>query len=253
VSRIVRYNLMLPIPLALAITGTASAQAIADRVNAIRDGTVRMSFAARPGVCGDGMGSVWIRDARHDVDARRACIAGPIRVAVGRDNGVTVSVRTRVGGAWTASRSEIDLGSVSAEDAARYLLRLSRELAGRNADEAMSGAVFADAGDISPELARLVRDRDVGVETRKQALFWFGQGDAPTKDLVRMYDSLDARSLREHFTFVVSQRRDDEAVDKLIDIARADRDPQIRKQAMFWLGQNKDPRAIKFFHDVLLR
>jgi hypothetical protein len=116
----------------------------------------------------------------------------------------------------------------------------------------MSGAVFANAADLSPELSRLVRDRDAGIETRKQALFWFGQGNAPTKDLVRLYDSLDARSLREHFTFVVSQRRDDEAVDKLIDIARTDRDSQIRKQAMFWLGQTKHPRAIKFFHDVLV-
>jgi hypothetical protein len=248
-----RPSLMLAVPLALANTGTLTAQSISDRVNAARDGIVRMSFAARPGVCGDGTGSTWTRDARHDMDTRRLCIAGPVRVAVGRDNGVTVSVRTRVGGEWSASRSETDLGSVSPQEAARYLLRLSRELSGRNAGEAMSGAVFADAGDISPELAQLVRDRDVGVETRKQALFWFGQGDAPTKDLVRLYDTLDARSLREHFTFVVSQRRDDEAIDKLIDIARGDRDPDIRKQAMFWLGQTKDPRAIKFFHDILVR
>jgi HEAT repeat protein len=141
---------------------------------------------------------------------------------------------------------------VSPEDAARYFLRIARELSGRNADDAMSAAVFADAGDISPELARLVRDSDARLETRKQALFWFGQMDAPTKDLIRLYDNLDARSLREHFTFVVSQRRDNEAIDKLIDIARGDRDSEVRKQAMFWLGQTKDPRAIKFFHDVLV-
>jgi len=116
----------------------------------------------------------------------------------------------------------------------------------------MTAAVFADAGDISPELAGLVRDRDVALETRKQALFWFGQGDAPTKTLVGLYDNLDAQSLREHFTFVVSQRRDNEAIDKLIDIARGDRDSDVRKQAMFWLGQTKDPRAIKFFHDILV-
>jgi len=246
-----RYHLMIGIPLTLASSELLRAQSVADRVNVVRDGTVRMSFAARPRVCGDGMGSVWIRDARHDNDARHSCIAGPIRVAIGRDNGVTVSVRTRVGGEWSASRSETDLGVVPPDDAARYLLRLARELAGRNSDEAMSGAVFADAGDISPELSRLVRDRDAGIETRKQALFWFGQGDASTKDLVRLYDSLDARSLREHFTFVASQRRDNEAIDKLIDIARGDRDSEVRKQAMFWLGQTKDPRAIKFFRDIL--
>lgn len=248
-----RPRILFAIPLALASFRAVSAQSIADRVNAVRDGTVRMSFPSRPGVCGDGMGSVWTRNFRQDSDGSRACVAGPIRVAIGRDNGVTVSVRTRVGGNWSAGSSETDLGAVRPEEAARYLLRLARELAGRNADEAMSGAVFADAGDISPELRLLVRDHDVNLETRKQALFWFGQGDAPTKDLVRLFDDLDARTLREHFTFVVSQRRDNEALDKLIDIARSDRDPDTRKQAMFWLGQSKDPRAIKFFHDILVR
>ena len=247
-----RNGLLLAIPLAMVTTGALEAQSIASRVNGVRDGTVRMSFPARPGVCGDGMGSVWTRDARHDFDSRRSCVGGPIRVAIGRDSGVTVSVRTRVGGDWSASQSERDIGSVPPDEAARYFLSLSRELSGRNSSEAMSAAVFADAGDLSPDLGRLVRDREVGTETRKQALFWFGQGDAPTKDLVRLYDSLDARALREHFAFVVSQRRDNEAIDKLIDIARSDRDADVRKQAMFWLGQTNDPRAIRFFHDVLV-
>jgi hypothetical protein len=245
-----RRALLLAIPVALGSAGALTAQSIADRVNAVRDGVVRLSFPSRPGVCGDGMGSVWTRNARSDT--WRSCVAGLIRVAIGRDNGTTVSVRTRVGGEWSASQSETDLGRVSPNDAARYFLRLARDLSGRNSNEAMSAAVFADADDISPELARLARDRDVNIETRKQALFWFGQGDAPTKDLVRLYDSLDARSLREHFAFVVSQRRDNEAIDKLIDLARTDRDAEVRKQAMFWLGQTKDPRAIKFFHDVLV-
>lgn len=246
-----RRSVLLAIPLVLGSSSVLSAQSIADRVNAVRDGTVRMSFPSRPGVCGDGTGSVWTRNARGD-NSWRGCVAGPIRVAIGRDNGSTVSVRTRVGGTWSAGASETDLGSVSPEDAARYFLRLTRELSGHNANDAMSAAVFADAGDISPELAKLVGDRSVALETRKQALFWFGQGDAPTKDLVRMYDGLDAHSLREHFTFVVSQRRDNEAIDKLIDIARTERDTDVRKQAMFWLGQTKDPRAVKFFHDVLV-
>ncbi len=37
----------------------------------------------------------------------------------------------------------------------------------------------------------------------------------------------------------------------LIEVARTNRNAQVRKKAMFWLGQSKDPRAIKFFEDVL--
>ena len=53
--------------------------------------------------------------------------------------------------------------------------------------------------------------------------------------------------------FALSQLPADEGVPILIDIARAHRNPEVRKQAMFWLGQSKDPRATKFFEDVLLK
>jgi hypothetical protein len=43
------------------------------------------------------------------------------------------------------------------------------------------------------------------------------------------------------------------ALDKLIDVAQHDTDRDIRKQAMFWLGQSHEPKAIKFFQDVLRR
>ena len=29
--------------------------------------------------------------------------------------------------------------------------------------------------------------------------------------------------------------------------------PRVRKRAMFWLGQSKDPRAIRFFEEILLK
>ena len=124
-------------------------------------------------------------------------------------------------------------------------------MGGRNADEALSAAVFADDFDLAPVLREIVVDENAPLESRKQALFWLGQSDVATHELAALYERLTPYSLREHFTFVVSQRRDDESLTKLIDIAQHDRDVQIRKQAMFWLGQSKDPRATKFFRDVL--
>jgi hypothetical protein len=72
--------------------------------------------------------------------------------------------------------------------------------------------------------------------------------------LTALDSDLQLASLREQYTFVLSQRRDDdEAIDKLIDVARTDRDFQIRKQAMFWLGQSRDPRAVKFLRDLIVK
>jgi len=42
-------------------------------------------------------------------------------------------------------------------------------------------------------------------------------------------------------------------VDKLIDVATRDADLEIRKRAMYWLGQTQDPRAVKFLRDLVTR
>jgi len=37
----------------------------------------------------------------------------------------------------------------------------------------------------------------------------------------------------------------------LIQGAVTKRNPEVRKQAMFWLGQSNDPRALEFFEKIL--
>src|SRR5437763_1940083 len=52
--------------------------------------------------------------------------------------------------------------------------------------------------------------------------------------------------------FALSQLPKDEGVPLLIRTARENRNPEVRKQAMFWLGQSEDPRAVEFFGQVLM-
>ena len=37
----------------------------------------------------------------------------------------------------------------------------------------------------------------------------------------------------------------------LLQVARTHSNPAVRKQAIFWLGQSKDPRALTFFAEIL--
>jgi HEAT repeats len=39
----------------------------------------------------------------------------------------------------------------------------------------------------------------------------------------------------------------------LIQVVRNNKNPAVRKRAIFWLGQTNDPRAVQFFEEVLLR
>jgi len=239
-----------------AAAPSLAAQSVAQRVDAVRDGTVRLSYAARPGVCGNGDGGVSIAGRHGDGGqywGARVCESGPVRVSIGRSEGGTVSVRKYVGGRWSASSDVTDLGAVDPTEAARYLLSVAPSIGGRNANEAISAAAIADVTTIAPELTRLVQNGNAPIETRKDALFWLGESEIGAAEFARLYDRTQPFVLREQWTFVLSQRHEDPALDKLIEIARGDSDGEIRKRAMFWLGQSRDPKAIQFLHDLILR
>lgn len=91
-------------------------------------------------------------------------------------------------------------------------------------------------------------------EARNQALFWLGHkaGEKSLgvlKDVVEKED--DDTEVQKQAVFVISRRPVDEAVPLLIKIARTHQKPEVRKQAMFWLGRTGDPRALAFFEEIL--
>jgi hypothetical protein len=72
---------ILPLAALLALLPAAlGAQSLARRVEAAGDGTVRLSFASRPGVCGTGT-SITIDDD-GDGDWESDCERGPVRVSL---------------------------------------------------------------------------------------------------------------------------------------------------------------------------
>jgi TolA-binding protein/HEAT repeat protein len=90
------------------------------------------------------------------------------------------------------------------------------------------------------------------MEIRKKALFWAGQGhNVDVADLVRLYDSMKDREMREQLIFVYSQRREDAALDKLFQIGKNDPDRELRKKAIFWIGQSRSPRAAPYLQELI--
>jgi hypothetical protein len=136
---------------------------------------------------------------------------------------------------------------------AGFLERLYPSLESTLRDNVLLALSRSDDPRVYHWLTAKALDANESIAMRKQALFWAGQGAMPSYDLVALYERLDSPELREHFTFVLSQRRDERAVDKLIDVVNHERDVTVRKQALFWLGQSKDPKAQAYLRDLILR
>ncbi|HEY6208840.1 MAG TPA: HEAT repeat domain-containing protein, partial [Gemmatimonadales bacterium] len=89
------------------------------------------------------------------------------------------------------------------------------------------------------------------IEQRKKALFWAGQSGADLEQLTALYDRIQSTEMKEQLIFVYSQRHESQALDALIRIARTEKDKDLRKKAIFWLGQSHDPRAAQVLLEII--
>ena len=237
--------------IALILPASVTGQTLDRRLAAVDDGTVHIEFAARPGVCGEGIHDL---SSRHETEEWEAdCERQPVRVALRIRNHRVVGVRTYVGGRWRTGLAARDLGVVRPQEAARYFLDLAAQASDLSGDPVLP-ATLADSVTIWPSLLGLARSSRLPEDRRRTAIFWLGQaaGSAVAGALDSIAgDESSGREIRKQAVFALSQHSSDEAVPALIRIARTNRDPEVRRTALFWLGQSEDPRALDLFEQIL--
>lgn len=253
---------ILALATALMVAAPLAAQSLADRIAAVGSGTVRLSFEAKDGVCGNGRGSISIDNGRERTYTTRNgsraewsndCESGPVRVAMDVSRRQVTDIRSYVGGSWRGS-ADLDLGMVDAAEASRYFVGLAQRAEAKVAEDAVFASVIGNAPDPWRALLDIAKDDNRPQRVRRSATFWVAQaaGEAATQGLTEIVESDEDREVRKSAVFAISQRPADEAVPVLIRVARSNRDPEIRKSAIFWLGQSRDQRAIAYFEQVLL-
>jgi len=117
----------------------------------------------------------------------------------------------------------------------------------------LTSAGQSSAPEASAWLLEIARDKSYDTEMRKQAIFWASQKrSVDLEQLSAIYDqSRGDTDFQQHLLFIYSQRREPAAVDKLMAIAKSDPNVDLRKQALFWLGQKNDPRVRQFIRDLI--
>ena len=251
------YSLLL-----VALPTLLQAQSLAARIAAAGNGAVTFHFTPRAGVCGDG--EHFIRTGRSSYHgsfsrgrATEPCLFGPVQVRVTLEDGVAIRVQSWVGP--LRQREARDLGAVSAPEAASYLMTVAARGSPAASSKAMLPAVLADSATVWPSLLAIARDTETrSRSTRNEALFWlsrFASGAAAGRRNDPFAEDDDAETddedLKKHAVFVLSQLPHGEGIPQLLEIARTNRSVRVRSQALFWLGQSGDSRAIALFESML--
>lgn len=150
-------------------------------------------------------------------------------------------------------RRVVELTGVEAERSLDLLERWSSGAASKGVREAALAALAYHASPSAAErLARIGRQAaDRG--RRGQALFWLAEtGDPRAAGWIEDVIARDPDShLREQAVFALSQV--DGSVPRLVRLLRETDHPDVRRQALFWLAQSDDPRALDELEKILDR
>ncbi|MEJ7809301.1 MAG: HEAT repeat domain-containing protein [Gemmatimonadaceae bacterium] len=245
----------------------AGAQSLAQRIAQAPDGLVQFTYAARPGVCGNGRSFISTGDGNFigsfngyigDVSRNGACEPGPVRVVLNRADRTVIDIDTYVGPPSMAPGAA-DLGKVSPSDAADYLLSIAARTEGKPSRDAIFPATLADGAAIAPALLAIARDRDRPRETRRSALSALarddaGGGERMTSALVAIArDDTDNQDVRKQALSVLSRSERGDGVPALMELTRAGTDMWLVREATLSLARSGDPRSRQFLRSAAQR
>lgn len=244
--------------LVLAAVTTPAQDPIA-RLTSLRDGTLTFQYRAQGDVCGDGKRFIGWRDSfygnvsvRDGFDSRRSCISGPMRVTFRKNEGEVTSLTLNAGPVeGDTVGATVNLGTLSPSEAVRVLMYVARTAPGKAAAKSIMGAHFADTVGVWKDILVVARDQNRPSSARKEAALWLGWIAADHVLGERV--SGERKSEKQSAVFALSQLPNNSGVPDLLTVARTNRDAAVRREALFWLGQSGDPRALDLFEEMLKR
>jgi hypothetical protein len=194
--------------------------------------------------------------------ATNTAVPGPIRL----EPALTVMVLIRVQGSEirrvraVSGDCQVDagglplywFGDVNAAQSVEFLRTVVGDTAIRDGSEGALSAIALHR-DNAAAAAILDLAKNGSPKLRQRALFWIARrAETQAAGIITLaIDNDPDVEVKKQAVFALSQLPRDEGVPLLITLARSHTNQAVRKQAMFWLGQSKDPRALSFFEEIL--
>jgi HEAT repeat protein len=119
-------------------------------------------------------------------------------------------------------------------------------------------AVFGFAQSKEPEALRdliSIARNDPSSRVRGQAIFWLGQigGRKEAEQITAAIENDPENEVKKRAVFALAQMHNGEGVPLLIGVAKTNKNPVVRKEAIRWLGMTNDPRALDYLEQILIK
>jgi len=144
-------------------------------------------------------------------------------------------------------------GDRGTTDDAAYLRSLYARADNDRLKEAIIAAVSRMGGAENDQwVLGIVRNANEPSGLRSAALSRYSRSSTVSiADLAKLYDTADSYDLRSRVVSILGNRKEPEATDKLIDIARNSTVVSLRKEAINALARKNDPRTTQLLLDIV--
>ncbi|HEY6219534.1 MAG TPA: HEAT repeat domain-containing protein [Gemmatimonadaceae bacterium] len=255
-------------------------QGLASRIDGAPAGAVVFSFPARPGVCGNGRSFIqstngfygnyysgsYITNGNGDVMRTEACQNGPVRVVVDRAGREVISIQTYVGvpvaPAPNPSANATDIGRVSGQQAADYLLDVAAKGEGRVGRDAIFPATLADSAATTARVIAIAKNQALSRDTRRSALSYMNNSvpagqvlptSATDAIIAIARDETDNQSVRQQALSVLARLEHGVGIPALEQLSKEQGYTWLAKESIAALSRSGDPRAREFLRTTLQR
>lgn len=259
---------------------TLGAQSLADRVSGAAPGAIHFTFAARPGVCGNGRSFIQTGNSTFygsyvgnynttstgDVVRTEVCQNGPVHVVIDRAGRDIIAIQTYVGDpvapAPAPTITAANLGRVSGQQAADFLLDVASKSEGRVGRDAIFPATIADSASTTDRLIVIAKNQALSRDTRRAALSHMGNSIPagqvlPTRATDAMVaiakDETDNQSVRQQALSVLSRLEHGVGIPALVELSRQQGYTWLAKESIAALSRSGDPRAREFLRTTVRR
>ncbi len=142
-------------------------------------------------------------------------------------------------------------GDRASSDDAAYLRQLFSRADNDQLKEAILGAVSRTGGRETDEwILAIAKNQNESSSVRSQAISLVMRSGT-VADWTSLYDAAQSFDLRRQLVTALENRKETEAADKLVDIAKTSTVPPIRLQALRALLRRKDPRAPQLVAEIM--